>query len=245
MEIVLASAAIFVGCFFATVSGFGFALISTPLLSLVLSPKEAIIIIPLLTVLLRILTMYQVRKDFDGKTLAYISVGWIMGILPGSYVLKIISVAHLQVFLGVVLLGACWLMGKKYYVEIKNKNLGRIGAGFLAGFFGTSTSVAGPPMVLYFLNEKLDSTHMRANLIWVFGVGNLLITIMNFMCGNAKALGNINTVLMLVPTVMVAAYVGNKAFEHLNQELFRKLSLAIICVGGILVLYNGIRGSIS
>ena len=100
MELVLTALAIFVGCFFATVSGFGFALISTPLVSMVLSPKEAIILIPLLTVLLRIITMYQCRKDFDWHILLYISLGWVVGVLPGSYVLRAISVTHLQIFLG-------------------------------------------------------------------------------------------------------------------------------------------------
>ena len=51
---------IFLGSFFATVSGFGFALVSTPLLALIMPLKWAIVFILVLTVLLRVLTMYRV-----------------------------------------------------------------------------------------------------------------------------------------------------------------------------------------
>ena len=87
MTMLLAAVAVFVGCFCATVSGFGFALISTPLLSLILSPKEAIILLPILTVVLRVVTMYRVRHQFDFKLLRTIMIGWVVGVIPGSYVL--------------------------------------------------------------------------------------------------------------------------------------------------------------
>lgn len=239
MTMLLAAAAVFVGCFCATVSGFGFALISTPLLSLILSPKEAIILLPILTVVLRVVTMYRVRHQFDFKLLRTIMIGWVVGVIPGSYVLYFLTVKQLQIFLGICLLVATFLMGKKYYLPIANKTLGRIGAGFGAGFFGTSTSVSGPPIVLYLLNEDLPKDYVRGNMIWIFGVGNLTSALMNVISGNAKAVSDWNVFLLMVPVVMVAAYAGELAFKFVNQELFRKISLGIVLLGSIMMLYNG------
>ena len=241
MEFFLASMAIFTGCFFATISGFGFALISTPTLSMVLSAREAIIIVPLLTILLRIVTMYQVRKEFDPKVLVQITLGWCVGMLPGGYVLKLLPLAYLQIFLGTVILVAATLMGKKIYFEVKNWTLARFITGFAAGFFGTSTSVAGPPVVLYFLNAKATKEEMRSNMIWVFGFGNFITTVINVFMGNAKAIEDWNIIFFLVPSVLIAAYLGNLAFKRFDQELFRKMSLAIIYVGGIGTLINGLK----
>lgn len=241
MDFFLASLAIFTGCFFATISGFGFALISTPTLSIVLSAREAIIIVPLMTILLRIVTMYQVRKEFDPKILVQITLGWCVGMLPGGYVLKLLPLAYLQIFLGTVILIAATLMGKKIYFEVKNWTLARFITGFAAGFFGTSTSVAGPPVVLYFLNAKATKEEMRSNMIWVFGFGNFITTIINVFLGNAKAIEDWNIILFLVPSVLLAAYLGNLAFKRFDQELFRKMSLAIIYVGGVGTLLNGLK----
>lgn len=243
MEFFLASLAIFTGCFFATISGFGFALISTPTLSMVLSAREAIIIVPLMTILLRLVTMYQVRKQFDLKTLIQITAGWCLGMLPGGFVLKILPLAYLQIFLGTVILIAATLMGKKIYFQIKNWTAARLLTGFAAGFFGTSTSVAGPPVVLYFLNAQASKDEMRSNMIWVFGFGNFITTISNILMGNAKAITDWNIILFLVPSVLIAAYLGNLAFQRLNQEFFRKMSLAIIYVGGAATLFNGLKSA--
>jgi len=242
MTLLLAALAVFVGCFCATISGFGFALISTPLLSMILSPVEAIILIPILTVVLRIVTMYRVRELADLKLMGNIMAGWVIGVLPGAYVLHFLSVQQLQLFLGICLLAATYVMGKKYYIPIANKTFGRAGAGFWAGFFGTSTSVSGPPIVLYFLNEKFAKDYMRANMIWVFGAGNLISTLMNIIYGNAKAVRDWNTFLLLVPVVILAAYCGEKAFKYVNQELFRRISLGIVLCGSVMMLYNGLKG---
>lgn len=185
--------------------------------------------------------MYQVRKEFDPKTLIQITIGWCVGMIPGGYVLKLLPLAYLQIFLGTVILIAAVLMGKKIYFNVKNWTTARFIAGFAAGFFGTSTSVAGPPIVLYFLNARASKEEMRSNMIWVFGFGNLITTIINLFIGNAKAIEDCNIILFLVPAVLAAAYLGNIAFKRFDQELFRKMSLAIIYVGGIGTLYSGIK----
>ncbi|MGN1088139.1 MAG: sulfite exporter TauE/SafE family protein, partial [Phascolarctobacterium sp.] len=120
-NLTLAGLIIFIGSFFATVSGFGFALVATPLLAMIMPVKWAIIFILVLTVVLRILTMWRVWGEFNWKTVALTSIGSFVGMLPGSKVLHFISITHLQIFLGVVLLLATALMSLQYTVSIKNK----------------------------------------------------------------------------------------------------------------------------
>ncbi|MBR5857831.1 MAG: sulfite exporter TauE/SafE family protein, partial [Phascolarctobacterium sp.] len=102
--------AIFLASFFATVTGFGFGLIAVPLMSLVISVKVAIICGLIITVLLRIITMYNTRKIFSWDVVLTTVLGSALGMLPGSYMLKIISLAHLKIFLGCVLIMATYLM---------------------------------------------------------------------------------------------------------------------------------------
>ena len=113
-NLTLAGLIIFIGSFFATVSGFGFALVATPLLAMIMPVKWAIIFILVLTVVLRILTMWRVWGEFNWKTVALTSIGSFVGMLPGSKVLHFISITHLQIFLGVVLLLATALMSLQF-----------------------------------------------------------------------------------------------------------------------------------
>lgn len=83
---------------FSTVSGFGFALVAMPVLTLVMSVKAAVIFVLLLNLVLRAITMYRVRDGFDKETVILTTLGSIIGMLPGSWVLKVLPAAQLEVF---------------------------------------------------------------------------------------------------------------------------------------------------
>ena len=241
-NLTLAGLIIFIGSFFATVSGFGFALVATPLLAMIMPVKWAIIFILVLTVVLRILTMWRVWGEFNWKTVALTSIGSFVGMLPGSKVLHFISITHLQIFLGVVLLLATALMSLQYTVPIKNKTAGRLGAGILSGFFGACTSVSGPPLVLYFLNERTDKTEMRANMIWIFGVTGVLMVGASYWAGNIGAVSDWIYLYSMIPATFLGVVAGERMFRYLNQQLFRRLSLLIVLGGAVMMLFNGVRG---
>ena len=148
--IILTIGIIFAASFFSTVSGFGFALVAMPVLTLVMSVKAAVIFVLLLNLVLRAITMYRVREGYDKATVILTTLGSVVGMLPGSWVLKVLPAAQLEVFLGAVLVVATVLLSLQFTLPIKNKPCGRFAAGILSGFFGASTSVSGPPLVLYF-----------------------------------------------------------------------------------------------
>ena len=59
--------AIFLASFFSTVSGFGYALIATPILSTVIDIKFAIMSVLVTTILLRAITMWRVWANLTGE----------------------------------------------------------------------------------------------------------------------------------------------------------------------------------
>lgn len=239
--IVAASVGILVASFFSTVSGFGFALVAMPFLTLVIPVKAAIIFIIAINLLLRLVNMYQVRRDFDWQTVLLTTAGSLLGMVPGSLVLRVLSGAQLQVFLGIVLLTATLLLSLQCTVKITHRTVGRIGAGMLAGFFGASTSVNGPPLALYFLNEQTPKELMRANLIWFFGLSGICTILTNYLAGNTSEFTQWQLLLCCLPTMLLGIWLGERFFHRLNQQLFRRLSLIVVLAGSLSMLYNGLR----
>lgn len=242
LQLLLTAAVIMMASFFATVSGFGFALVATPLLSLFMEPKEAVVFVLLTAFVLRIITMVKNRCGFEWPTVLAVTFGSLLGIIPGSIALKLIGSSQLEIFLGAVLLVATLLMGQEVHFKIRNKTLGRITAGFFSGFFGSSTSVSGPPLVLYFLNENMEKNLMRANMIWSFGLNGILILAGSYLAGT---LGYITadplTIAAGITGLLIGWWTGEQMFYRLNQHLFRRLALVIVCAGAIGMLYNGLK----
>ena len=195
--IILTIGIIFAASFFSTVSGFGFALVAMPVLTLVMSVKAAVIFVLLLNLVLRAITMYRVREGYDKATVM------------------------------------------QFTLPIKNKPCGRFAAGILSGFFGASTSVSGPPLVLYFINEKLPKDVMRANMIWFFGLSGFLTVLVNYFYGNVSGTIDWSLLLYTIPVMLLAIWLGEKFFYRLNQHLFRKLALAVVLVGALMLLWSG------
>ncbi len=241
VTILVSGLAIFIASFFATVSGFGYALIATPILATVMSVKTAIMAILITTLLLRVITMYNVRHSFHWETVWVTTVGSMLGGIPGSYLLSIISMPLLEIFLGTVLLVATVAMSRERKITIHNKNVGRLTAGFLSGFFGASTSVSGPPLALYFLNENTPKDAMRANMIWIFGLMGIWLVVANYAAGNGAYIDDWSIMLPMIPAMFLGIYLGEKFFYRLNQHLFRRLSVIIVCLGSLMMLMNGIR----
>ena len=235
--IILTIGIIFAASFFSTVSGFGFALVAMPVLTLVMSVKAAVIFVLLLNLVLRAITMYRVRDGFDKETVILTTLGSIMGMVPGSWVLKVLPAAQLEVFLGAVLVAATILLSLQCTLPIKNKTCGRLGAGIMSGFFGARSRA--PPLVLYFLNEKLPKDVMRANMIWFFGLSGFLTVLVNYFYGNVSGTVDWSLLLYTIPVMLLAIWLGEKFFYRLNQHLFRKLALTVVLIGALMLLWSG------
>lgn len=235
------SLVIMAASFFATASGFGFALVATPLLSLFVSPKEAILLIILLGCVLRVINTFKVWGTFDWHVVLAGTLGSLVGTIPGSLILKVFKISELQIFLGVVLLAATILMGREVYFEVRNKPLGRFCAGFFSGFFGSSTSVSGPPLMLYFLNEDMPKEKVRANMIMIFSLGGFIMLLGSYFAGTLSLVQDVWLLVYLVPALLIGTYIGEKVFYKINQHLFRRLALLIVCCGAVMMLVSGVQ----
>ena len=98
--------------------------------------------------------------------------------------------------------------------------------------------------MLYFLNEKQDKDTMRANMIWIFGLSSVLVMVGHFFAGNVDAITDWSLLLFMLPAMFLGIYLGEKFFFRLNQHLFKRLSLIIVCCGALAMLISGIRGSL-
>lgn len=241
LTIVVGSIAIFTASFFASVSGFGYALIATPLLSTVVPLKTTIIFILFLTMIMRVFTMYTTFNDMDIKTVATVSIGCLIGIQPGSWVLNYLSAPTLGLYLSVALLFFITLNIINFRFVIKRQTLGRLGCGIVSGFFGASTSVSGPPIVLYFLNEDMEKTLMRSNMTWIFGFTLLSTAVTYFFTGAYNFVEDWTVFYYLVPANLIGVFLGERCAKKLSQELFRKLTLIIVTLGTIMMLINSIQ----
>lgn len=230
--------------FLQATTGFGYAIVTTPLLAMMLPPKESVML-TMTTGLIARLSMLKVISGAgsfsDIKPLLLTSI---IGALIGSYTLTMISSYWLKLFIALVLLLTGWAMWKERRVEISNPRRTEQGIGILAGFLGSTTSINGPPIIMYYLNVGLDKNKevFRGNLTRYFLVMNVITLSMAFCLGTLEFGSIWRMTMSAIPGLWLGLYLGEKLFRRINAQAFKRLTLIMVITSAVLIIINTLRG---
>ena len=168
----ISSLIIFVAFFVRSLTGFGSALISIPLLALLFDLKFVVPLEALFEVGLSVLLMSKVYNAINKTILAPLIVGTVVGSLLGAYVLYSFANVSLKRALGVVIILFAlhlWLGKQSSRIKPPSSSWGVIAGtvgGILGGLFGTS----GPAFVMYLTDRLEKKDVLRASLIGLFAI---------------------------------------------------------------------------
>ena len=219
--------------FVHSVSGFGIALVAVPLLLFIFEPKSVVVMNVILATVLCLLLMLNSRPHIDLRRAALISVGSIFGIPLGAYVLSSIEPSIIKLVIAVLIIpfSVFLLLGHSY--RFKRDGLGCGVAGFISGTLSTSTSLAGPPVVLFLLNQGLAKEKFIATLSAYFLFAGLVGV------GTFSFMGMVTTDLLknvgiLLPALVVGFYLGIKVRAKIDAVLFKRVATFIVCITALI-----------
>lgn len=223
-----------------TITGFGFALVAAPLLTFALSPKEAVIAVLFIGILMKGFMVYKTWRDGEFSRILLVFAASVAGALPGAYVLRAVSDSALKAFIGLTLILVTLAMAADRTVVIRRHRLAQTTVGFLSGFLGATTSLNGPPLVLYMMNEGRDKTTMRADLVRYFFLGNAATLVISWFMGTVAADRLAFTAAAALPAIVLGWWLGDKIFARVDAALFRRISLAVISISGLVTCGLGL-----
>lgn len=164
---VLASLIIAAGCMVQGSIGIGLGLLGAPLLVLF---EPRLVPGPLLFCSL-VLTTLVTHRDWHGVRFG--DLGWalpgrLLGTAIALLVLRVVSPERIGVFVGAAVLAGVAITASGAHLPPRPGTL--LGAGTLAGFFGTTTSVGGPPMAIVYQREPGPQIRGTLSAFFVVGV---------------------------------------------------------------------------
>ncbi|ADL53323.1 sulfite exporter TauE/SafE family protein [Clostridium cellulovorans] len=222
--------------FIKGITGFGNTLVMSPLYSFVTSNKLTTPIDLLFSIPTNIFIVWRERKNISIKVILPLSLMLIIGIIPGTLLLKIGSDWILKSILGLLIAG----MGLEMLTRKTNENevnktnpifLTFIGvlSGTLAGLYGI-----GALLVAYIMRTTNTKSQFRANICCVFLVDNIFRFFLYLYTG----ILNKETLLMalyLSPAVVIGMMIGIKVDSRMNEESIKKLVIALLIISGLVL----------
>ena len=241
----LAAAATFAGAAIQSATGFGFALVLGPALFAVLEPREAVTALLVLGVAISVLILFAERRrpPIRWRLVAPLLAGAAPGLALGVVVLEALSKSALQVSLGVCVLAAAVVQARRPEPVGGDGSLAAsLAVGFTSGALTTSTSISGPPLVLWLEARGLRPDELRSSLAAAFlplGVFGGIVVLATAGGGDGVAPG---VLLPLLALTIAGHFAGAWMFRRIDPARFRALVLLTVAAAGVASVAAGLAG---
>src|SRR5262249_18309035 len=157
------SAAIFLAAIVRGFAGFGFSLLSITAISLFMPAKEIVPSIFMLEVAASLNLIPSIWRDIDWRGLAYLLLGYVIGLLPGIYARKFAPEAPLQIALGLFVIVTGTMMLRGFRLERTPGAAATTVTGAASGLLNGAFGIGGPPVVLFYFSTPAAVAVGRAS----------------------------------------------------------------------------------
>ena len=241
---IAAGIAVLAGAALQSATGFGFALVSAPLLFATVEPEQAVALLLALGLVVNLLTLAtEGRRPQPLVSDTVRLLAWaVPGVVVGVIALRSLDATALQV--GVTLGVFATLAARHVANRRKTKAPSDTpalwaapAAGFSSGALTTSTNTAGPPIVLYLLARGATPVQTRDTLTASFVGLTVLGAAALAAGGSGAAAPKAAALAALVPLAIAGHLAGRPIFARLSEEHYEPVLTTVLvatALGGLL-----------
>mgnify|MGYP001162853659 FL=1 len=226
-------------CLAAAVSaltGFGYSLLATPCVSLILAPRLAVPLVLFSSLILLTMLTLDAWRKMDFVRIGYWLIGAVPAIWIGGYALSVFSDVDMRSFIGCATLTGAVAIWCRPGAPFTNERPWAVLSGVCSGVMVGASSMSGPPVVLFGIKQQWDHQTFRASLVGYFSVVHLLALL---VLGNLGVTGvdHVLQGLWMLPGLLIGFFVGMGFRERVDNQVFRKIALVLLCVTGSMALF--------
>ncbi len=216
------------------VTGFGSAILLSPILSNLLPPKQAVPLIILLETFVNLIFVIKERIRFSLKE---VYIGGFIGIAAGLALFGSISqqVAGLIIGISMGILSILMLAGFRF--RVRNERALFVSIGFISGSMGVLTGVNGPQIILGLTNQGYDAMFIRTFIITYLVVIDTAIFAAFLLAGYINT-STLSIFAVLAPFIVFAYIAGIRLVGRISGESLRKAILLVVFASSLVLIYR-------
>jgi len=221
----------------------GVGQMATPLLALVMPPLEAAAIMLPIMIVQDLNAVWVYRRDWDGRILAIMIPGSLIGIALAGWLAAYISDAAVRVFIGVT---TVVFVVYSFTVMLRLPRPAAAGSvpagvfwGALSGFTSTICQAGGPPYQMYVLSQKLPKMLFIGTTAMFFAALNAMKVVPYVALGQFSTKG-LGTSVVLLPLALASNQLGFFLVRRISQELFYRVTLILMLLISIELAREGV-----
>ena len=214
-------------------TGFGLALISTPLLLFVYEPRTVVVLTVFFSIFINVAVVWDSWREARRPLALALLLPSAVGVVLGAEVLRVVDPVYIRLAVGVVVVFSALLLVREVRLPGAETRWGPVVAGSASGALSTSTGLAAPPIVLLLASRGLPKEEFRSTSALYFLAMSVVGLIVLAGRGLIEA-GEISLSLVLVPAAIVGKVVGTALLKKFSERAFRAFSLGVVILTGTL-----------
>jgi hypothetical protein len=213
--------------------GFGYSLLAMPVLLLMMPAGTAVPMLCVTGIALNVVLLISTRKHLDLRGLTPLAIAGVVFTPVGVWLIREVPAESARTAIGVGVAVISTAMLLKLRVGLRKTTLGLLVAGSVSGLLNGFATFSGPPVVLLLSASGEGRDGIRSCLAAYFLLLGLIGALSYSAMGvlTPKALP---TVALALPFTVLGAAAGALLARRSGGEVFRRLSLVIMAVLGLL-----------
>lgn len=228
-------------------AGFGFGILLVAMFQFFMEPVEFVGVITILGCVGSLLRITETRKIGLWKRSLYFIIPGLFGVPLGVALLKYLAPLLMKRYINLVLLASVSLL----YYNLKNpfitrfinpskRKLSAPLIGFISGVLGGSSTLSGPPIVIWGMLQGWNKMEMHA--IWArFFFSIALFSLFTLGFNGLYKESTIVLSLYLIPAIFLGFKIGTWIRDKLAEERFRHYVLSFLFLSGLVGLALSFR----
>ncbi len=217
-------------------SGFavGAGIFLTPILTLVMGPKESVALVAAMMLFTDIFAIYQYWKQWNARDIFYLALPCIIGAVFGAMLLDWFSPIMAKRAIGII--GIIYILSELFRIfiqkTVRSPTAFRSIAIGVVGGITSSLANSGSVFISTYVAGRLSKQFFVGTLVVVFvGINITKVTMFSIlgMLGERLWL----TALSLLPLIIIGGVLGKWVNNHINEKQFKQwifLLIGIACL---------------
>jgi uncharacterized protein len=208
-------------------SGFGSALILSPLLAALYGPATAVPVALLLELALAVPFVPPALRLADRARVGLLCVAAAVTVPIGAWILSVADGDALRWAICALVIVAVAILGFGWRHHGRPRPAATAATGALSGLLGGSTGLSGPPVIFYELSGTAPIPRVRANFMVFFAWIDIVALVAFAVTGTLAGLPLLLAAALVLP-YLAAAGAGARAFRLASETFYRRLALAVL-----------------
>ena len=222
-------------------TGIGSVMIAMPILSMVLSPSDAVLVSCLVAMGASVHLAWSYRHFVIKSDVLPLLIGLLPGSFLGVMVLKVAPVYVLQLMICAML--ACFLL-MQFFPRLARYSLPSslplgVAMGAVCGFVGSSVVMVGAPLSIYVLLNHWDPDRARGNMSLFYLCASTSAVVMQAASG-MYSLPLLGLTLAGAVGAMGGQIIGVRLGRHISRKMFHYILLGFLSVITIVLFVRAV-----